>query len=233
MCSEYNIFMNFNLKEKAITLRKEGKTYSDINKILNKTIPKSTLSEWFKRIELTPDQKSHLDQNISQKLIKSQKKALRINRNRRIKYLENLRDKNLFLLKKLDRDTQKLLLAILYLGEGAKSKSTEHLSLGNTNPDTIRLYLNLLKNCFNIDESKFRIRIQCRYDQNIIKTENYWQKITKISKTQFYPTYIDKRTIGKPTLKYNYNGVCVVMYFDRSIQFELEFLANSVIKYLS
>ena len=221
------------LKRKAINLRLKGYTYSDINKSLKTHISKSTLSSWLSKIYMTPKQRVNLAKNIALKLKVAQKKAWRINRIRRVKYLNNLRTKNLPLLSRLDKDNQKLLLCILYLGEGSKTKSTEHLSLGSSNPGIIRLYLSLLKTCFEIDDSKFRVRIQCRADQNINKLENYWLKVTRISKKQFYPTSIDKRTINKPTLRKTYKGVCVIMYFDRSIQFELEFLANSVIKYLT
>jgi hypothetical protein len=224
--------VDLELKNKARKLRIKGNTYSDINKILRKTIPKSTLSTWFKKIKLTPKQQLNLEGNISRKLMKSQKKAWRVNKRRRSLYLKGLSDKNVFLLQRLDKDIQKLLLSILYLGEGAKSKSTQFLSLGSSNSKIIKLYFSLLRNCFEIDDSKFRIRIQCRADQNIRELESYWKNITKISKKQFYPTYIDKRTIGKPTLHKDYKGVCTIHYFNRSIQFELEFLYSSVIKYL-
>lgn len=220
------------IKEKAIKLRKEGYTYSEITKLLNLRISKSTLSVWLKDIKMTKDQKERLQKNINTKLITAQKKAWKINKIRRLQYLSNLKKKDLYLLKKIDLDTQKLLLCILYLGEGAKTGGTQFLSLGNSNSNIVKLYLNLLKNCFKIDNSKFRVRIQCRADQNIPNLVNYWARITKISKKQFYPTYVDKRTFGKPTKKEDYRGVCTIHYFDRSIQFELELLADSVIKYI-
>lgn len=228
----YNSCVQTILKERAITLRRKGYTYSEINRVLKTSISKSTLSSWLKDVYLTPKQKHKLESNIFIKLKTSQEKALRINKIRRTKYLNGLRSKNLPLLKRLDIQNQKLLLSILYLGEGSKTKSTQHLSLGSSNPNIVRLYLSLLKTCFEINDTKFRVRIQCRADQNIKRLEKYWLKITGISKKQFYPTYFDRRTINKPTLRKNYKGVCVVMYFDRSIQFELEFLADSVIEYL-
>ena len=138
-------------KEMALHLRRKGNTFSEINMLLEAKIPKSTLSTWFKNINLTPRQKTILDKNITDILTKSRKKAFKINRDKRIKYLKALKNKNLFLLESLDKNTQKLLLAILYLGEGAKSKSTGFLSLASSNPRIIRLYLTLLSSCFTID----------------------------------------------------------------------------------
>lgn len=40
---------------KAKALRHQGKTFSEINNILNTNIPKSTLSTWFKNVEITRD----------------------------------------------------------------------------------------------------------------------------------------------------------------------------------
>ena len=63
--------------------------------------------------------------------------------------------------------------------------------------------------------------------------EGFWRKIIGVPYQQFYPTYIDQRTVGKKTLKKGYKGVCVLLYFDTSIQLELELLADSVIKFLT
>lgn len=218
--------------DSARNLRLQGNTYSDIQKVLKQNFNKSTLSHWFKDLKLTKEQTTILEHNVNKKLIQAQLKSQMMNKERRITYFNGLRDKNIHLLPAIDAKVQKLLLSILYLGEGAKSKSTKHLSLGSSNPNIIKLYLSLLNNCFDIKKEKFRIRVQCRNDQNIEELESFWQKITKISKEQFYPTYIDRRSIGKPTLHKDYKGVCSVIYFDRSIQFELELLADSVIKYI-
>lgn len=218
--------------QSARLLRRQGKTFSDIQTILKINFNKSTLSYWFKDLKLTSKQQLLLNENVDKKLVYAQKKWQKLSKERRVTYFKKLTDKNLFLLPKIDNQIQKLLLSILYLGEGAKSKSTKHLSLGSSNPNIIKLYLSLLSNCFKIKKEKFRIRVQCRNDQNIEELERFWQNITKISRKQFYPTYVDKRSIGKPTLHKDYKGVCSVMYFDRSIQFELEFLADSMIKYI-
>ena len=62
---------------------------------------------------------------------------------------------------------------------------------------------------------------QCRADQDIKKLEKFWSKITKIPPSQFYKARIDKRTIGKKTLKLEYKGVCRIDYFSADIFTEL------------
>jgi hypothetical protein len=223
--------VNKKYKIRAIKLRKSGNTYSDINKKLNTSISKPTFSKWFENIDLTLEEQQKLQKNIEQKLLKARKKSISIRNFRKKQYFQSLINKNNLLLGGINKEIQKIILSILYLGEGAKSKTSQNFSLGNSNPDIIKFYIQLLKACFIIDESKFRIRIQCRADQNIKNIESFWLKTTGIQKSQMYPTYTDKRTLGIKTKKPNYKGVCVVTYFNRSIQYELELLAESVLKY--
>lgn len=223
---------NLRLKDKAIHLRLLGNTYSEINTKLPKKIPKSTLSEWFKNLTFTEYQDKKLKNHVLNKIKKAQKIAIKVNKQAKINRLDILKNKNTYILPLINTDVKKIMLSILYLGEGSKSKSSDTMTLGSTNPNIIRLYLTLLENCFKIDRSKLRARIQCRADQDIKELENYWQEITKIPIKQFYPTYIDKRTIGKPTLKTNYRGICAITYFGRSVQYELELLYESMLEYL-
>ena len=226
--------MNENsLKGRARKLRTRGNTYSEIQELLETKVPKSTLSYWCKNVKL-PDfyTRKIAKLNISN-LSKARNLALKTNRKMRLEYLDKLQKRNIHLLDKLDIPTQKLILSTLYLAEGSKHKSTRCLVLGSSNPKMIRFYLSLLNNCFKISNHKFRVRIQCRHDQNTLMLEKFWHKETKISFKQFYPTYVDKRTIGKKTNKKNYMGVCVIHYFDTEIQLELELLADAIMNHIS
>lgn len=220
-------------KQFAIKLRSEGKTYLEIQKKLKRNIPKSTLSFWFKKILLPKSYYIRLKANNNKSLKKARTKALITNYNKNEYRLKLLKNKNLYLLKIVNQNIYKIILSILYLTEGAKYKSSRFLSFCSSDSKLIKLYLFLLFKCFSLDNSKFRVRIQCRYDQSRNDVENFWAKITNINKKQFYPTYFDKRTKGKQTIKTNYKGVCTVIYFDTNIQLELELLADSIIEHLT
>ena len=101
--------------------------------------------------------------------------------------------------------------------------------LGNSEPLVIRLFLNLLRYCYNIDESKFRCTLQCRADQNIPKLEKFWSQITNIPLAQFYKARIDPRTIGKPSNNPNYKGVCRIDYFSGDIFMELKQIMSLIL----
>lgn len=209
------------LRLKSQELRSKGKTYQEIQTLLNVRIPKSTLSYWCKNLDLPQGYQRKIEDYNKFNLEKAQKIALAMNKIRREAYLKKLYENNLYLIDELKNPrTAKITLAILYATEGAKSVRSSTM-FGNSNPLIINLFLRLLRFCYTIDESKFRCTIQCRADQNISELEDFWSQITKIPLTQFYKARIDSRTIDKPSKKPDYKGVCRIDYFSAEISLDL------------
>ena len=219
------------LRKKATELRKKGKTYLEIQRKLNVYIPKSTLSYWCKDVKLPKEYEERIKKIALNGAQRGRAVALVVNKAKREKLLDVLRAKNKHCVKYLNKDVCKLLLSILYLGEGAKHKSCRMLKSGNTDPKMIQFYLKLLYKCFSISKKKFRVGIGCRADQDIKKLERYWHSVTKIPLSQFHKTQVDRRTIGKKTRKKDYKGVCSIIYYDTRIQLELEQLAQQIMKW--
>lgn len=147
------------------------------------------------------------------------------------KILQNLWDQNSHILKRLnDKDLLKMLLAMLYLGEGAKWQSARGLTLGSSDPNIVRIYLHLLKKCFYILPNQLHCRISYRADQNIEELKKYWSRITEIPLGNFYKTKPDPRTVGKPTKKKEYKGVCVISGGGTKIQLELETIPKLILE---
>lgn len=217
MYSQYYTF-----KPKAVVLRKKGRTYGEIKRIIGEPIPKSTFSHWFRNIIISEAYKRRLDKNILKNIQRAQVKALVSNRLRREKYIQEVRNRVKHLIIKLrNRDTAKIALAMLFLGEGAK-RAKGSVMFGNSDPKTVELFLKLLRYSYKIDESKFRCTLQCRADQNIKKLEKFWSRITNIPFSQFYKARVDLRTIGKPSKRLDYKGVCRIDYFSGDIFMELK-----------
>ena len=218
----------YDFRNKAVLLRKQGKTYSEIMALIPK-ISKSTLSYWLSGLELSDKQKEKLAQNVNRKLVKARGVALEIAKEKRIKYLTDIENDNNYIFKSLaNKRVAKITLATLYLGEGSKARRSS-LSFGNSSPDIVYLFLKLIRNCYDIDEPKFRCTIQCRADQDISYLEKFWSHLTKIPKKQFYRARIDPRTIGKPSLKLDYKGVCRLDYFSARIFNELLVMGKMII----
>lgn len=210
-------------------LRKEGKTYSEIQLIVGEKIPKSSLSYMCKGVEISDRGKARIEGIIASNQDRSIRAATEANRMAFDEKLEGYRKANIALARKIrSRDSQLIALAMLYLGEGAKWQKSRAPKLGSSNPEIIRLYIDLLGACFGVGRDKLRCRVQHRADQNPSDLVAYWSHITGVSVDNFYKSYIDKRTIGKTTKKLDYRGVCTVHCAGTHIQLELAEVAGII-----
>lgn len=208
------------LKKEATALRKTGKTYSEIIKKLKVPIPKSTLSLWCKNIIFSSKHRERIAEIIKKNLDRGRSIVLISNKIKREKYLQEVYSRVSHLGRLIkNKDIAKISLAMLYLGEGAKTRNS--IMLGNSDPAIISLFLRLLRYCYKIDEGKFRCTLQCRADQDIQRLEKFWSDITSIPPNKFYKARVDPRTIGKISKNPEYKGVCRIDYFSADIFNEL------------
>jgi len=216
------------LKNKGLNLRKRGLSLAEISALIN--IPKNTIQGWVKNIKLTKKQKARLKKKEIECGRKGLLKALKINRDKIAKWKESVRERTEKFKTILPGkgDMAKLLCGALYLCEGAKYPATRHLVFGSSDARMIKLFLDLLRKNFNVDEKKFRCRIMHRYDQNGRALNKYWSKLTKIPLPQFYKNYKDKRTKGKITRNKDYKGICAVIYNSTDLQYELQLIGESL-----
>lgn len=206
------------LKIRAANLRMLGHSYEQICHQLGCVIPKSTLSTWFKGIVLTESAQQKIRERNLKHLSSARKEAIIVKARARDVYFSGLREKNSQLSRRLVEDeVAKIALGMLYLGEGSKSKGIAGVGFGNADPEVITLFLNLLRKCYSLDESKFRCTVQCRADQDIPALEQFWSGVTGIPLNQFYTSRVDSRTAGKTSRNKNYKGVCRLNYFSASV----------------
>lgn len=228
----YNIFMRYykEIIDKAKKLRRSGKTYSEISSALGMPIPKSTLSVWCHNEELPEWFHEKVEQLNAGSIRRAQQMARVVHqRNREARRSESARSATKALVHTDDVGVLKMLLAVLYAGEGSKLPGHYGLVLGSSDSDIIRLYITLLRKCFGITLEKLRCRISYRADQDIAALQTYWSHVTLIPLRNFYKTKFDPRTIGKPTKKPEYKGVCVISCPGTREQIELEILAKLIV----
>lgn len=214
----------FDLKLQAIALRQEGKSIRNIEKNLN--IPRSTLSGWFKNIQLSQKQKHKLEQNRTSHLLKARKKAVLWHNQQKLLRLKDAKNKSLSVLSNIDINNQSILelaLAMLYLGEGFKKISGT--GIGNSDPLILKFFMNILIKNYSIDINKMHCELHLRADQDPDKIKAYWSKELNLPLINFTSVSIDKRTIGSPTYS-TYNGVCILRCGNIAIQRKLVFLAT-------
>lgn len=218
------------IKQKVRHLRSQGWSLGEISPKMK--IPKNTISGWVKDIQLTRKQKKRIKEKIITSCAIGRLLAAKLMRQKMEKWKEGIREKVKYF-KKLplqNPEIGKLICGVLYLCEGAKYPSTRGLIFGNSDPEIIRCFLNLLRESFDIEEHKLRCRVMYRWDQDIKQLNRYWSKITKIPLKQFLKTTPDKRTKGIPTRKISYKGVCSIQYSSTYLQFQLQAIGEIIIK---
>lgn len=208
----------------------KGFTYTEIKENLRVDLSKATMATWCKGIVLTKMQRDRIDKMSKDRLERLRPKALETNRLKREQYLNSVRLRVVDLPRELDDiKTAKITLAMLYLSKGGKNRAGS-LMFGNSDPFIIQLFLKLLRQCYDVREDKLRCKVQMRADMDSSELEEFWSKVTNIPASRFYKTWIDKRTIGKPSKKKNYKGVCRLEYFSADVYNELTLLNEEIKK---
>lgn len=193
----------FKDREKAIALRKQEMSYSQIKKALS--ISKSTLSGWLKNYPLSKERIREL-RDCEQKIEKC-RETKRKKREARLKNIYNTERKNILPLNK-----RELFIAglMLYWGEGTKCR-TDGLSVSNTDPSVIKFFIHWAERVFSVRIEKMRVHIQLYSDMNIKKEISYWSKITKIPTDQFTKPYIKQSSSKRINHKGGFgHGTCNV-----------------------
>jgi len=116
--------------------------------------------------------------------------------------------------KKIDKESKKILLALLYWSSGSKYPSSNFVAFSNSNYNLVKTFLNLLRSAFHIKESKIKVHLQLYASQNAKEMIKFWSKLLKIPSAQFYKPRITKPK--KLKLK-NYFGTCTVRYYNLNL----------------
>lgn len=188
-------------KNKAIELRRQGRTFKEILEKI--PVSKGSLSYWLSDIVLSPEQVARIrykNEQIKSKFIKFNE--LRKNQSELEKesiITSAIKEINAFSLKEL-----KLMGIALYWAEGYKGQACKGVEFTNTDAAMIKLMMRWFREICNVRESQFRIRLQVHSIKNIDKVKNYWSEISGIPLSQFTKPYIkisptSKRKVGNLT----------------------------------
>lgn len=208
-----------NKKNKAFLLRKKGYSLSELSKEFK--IAKSTASIWTRNIKL--NQKATLI--INNKNLLGRKKALEVIRIKRELVKKELKKKIENELEQIyfSKSIKKMQAAIFIWTEGGKSAQS-YVSLINSDPALIKLFMYLLRTCFKLDESKWRALIHIHEYHDEKKIKLFWSKITHLPLSQFNKCYLKPHT--KKRIREGYNGSLRIRYYDSKIASELHMIYN-------
>ena len=188
-------------RRRVVTLRKEGKTFSEIRKTVE--IRKRTLSIWLKTYPLSKEQMLRVNK-IKYRAIERFRETMRKKRKKRLAdYYKEIKNKILPFSKK------NLLIAGLFLYWGEGNKASSHtISVNNTDPGVLKFIKYWYSNALNIKEKNMKIYLHLYKDMNIIKEINYWSKHLHIPKSQFIRPYIKESKKSNIDQKGFGHGTC-------------------------
>ena len=194
------------LLNKAINLRQSGYSFREISERLN--ISKSTASVWLREIKVSPEGEKRIISLGNEGRLKS----VIVTKKKRQARQQSVASQTINFKKDLVEygvDQCKVLLAMLYWGEGAKTLN--RLDFMNSDVALIKTYLFLLRKCFKINEQKLTATLHIHEYHDKIKVIDFWSGVTKISKSQFH---IYKKPNTAKRKKTDYQGCLSLRYSD-------------------
>ncbi len=194
------------LKRKAITLRKEGKVYSEILKEV--PVAKSTLSLWLREVGLAFPQV----QRITEKKIAGQKKGAEARRTQRIAIQNSIFAQCEKEISYISERELWLICTALYWAEGDKEKECfpgRVMGFSNTDPTMIQIFLKWLLKIVPREDIHFSISIHECYIDQIQRVKEFWAEHTGFSINLFDRVYYKKHNIktNRKNIGNMYNGV--------------------------
>lgn len=191
-------------KRKAIELRIQGKTYSEIRAVIP-NLPKSTLSGWLRNIKLTPEQEERLRRNVEKNIYKGRVKAAWAIRQSRIKRTNYIIEQAKKEVPSLLKNPLFLIGLSLYWAEG--TKSNEYVQFANSDPRLIKIMMKWFREICKVPDEKMKIHIYIHKVYSHENCEAFWSKITSIPVSRFGKTTY-KPTPHKVKKNLDYKGVC-------------------------
>jgi len=183
------------LKEKAINLRKQGLSYSEILKKV--PVAKSTLSLWLRSVGLSKRQK----QRLTERKLASIKRGWIKWHQQRIDLMNKIKNAAKSEVGGLSKRELWLVGVSLYWAEGTKEKKHnpgQNVCFSNSDPRMIKIFLKWLKEIIKIEESdiKYEIYIHENSKNNLKNVINYWTQITNSNPVNFKYIYFKKSKIN-------------------------------------
>ena len=121
-----------------------------------------------------------------------------------------------------DKRSKKLLLAVLYGCEGAKTDRGSRVTFMNSDPLLIKQFTRLMREAYKIDERKWRCCLHLHSYHTDQKQIRYWSIITAVPENQFTKVY--KKNKGGIRRRENYQGCLSLRYYDSLIARELYYI---------
>ncbi len=184
-------------RERARELRAESWTLQEIADELG--VAKGSVSVWVRAVEFTPKPRNRGHSSHRPHPLTLRKQA----------ELERCQEQaDEWLGSVSDRDLTMFCLG-LYAGEGSKTPGA--VSMANTNPALIRVFMHWLRRHFEIEEGRLRCKLYLHEGLDLEAATMSWSELTGIPATQFRVPYRAVADETRRTSKHHF-GCATVMY---------------------
>lgn len=177
-------------REQARALRAEGRTLAEIAAALD--VAKSSVSGWVRDVEFTP------------RPAPGRRGARRRGPNRleqrKQTEIERLRQEGVERIGTLSEREFLVAGVALYAGEGSKRDGAVEFT--NTDPQLVAFFCTWLRQFFDIDESRMRVRLYLHIDRDAVKSTAHWAGVTGVPPTQFSKAYRARNRAAVRTAKH-------------------------------
>ncbi len=177
MCYTYNMSSLFNrnadLKERAISLRKSGLSYSEILETI--PVAKSTLALWLGSVGLSKKQKKR----ITQKKLAAARRGGEIRRFQRVAKTKKIKVGAKLEVMRLITDPLWLSGTMLYWAEGSKEKEWRtgaKLAFTNMDPDALGIFSKWVKKFLHVPGEEFRYELFIHKNSDLNRALTYWSE---------------------------------------------------------
>lgn len=168
-------------------MRRDGKTYREI--LLTVPVAKSTLSEWFKSVELATSQK----QCLTQKRLAAAQRGASKRRENRIAEIAKLNSQGIKKVGKLSERELWLIGTALHWAEGSKQRESSRsagLIFTNSDPNMLVVFLAWLKLLgVKREDRVFELYVHTDRRNEVLKFKQWWAKQLGIKVSDFFGVY--------------------------------------------
>lgn len=180
-------------KERAIALRKKGKTYAEILQTV--PVAKSTLSVWFREVKLSTPQK----QTITKKRLAAARRGALARRESRLHDISVLKLQGIKQVGKLSKRELWLVGTALHWAEGSKQRGNSvstGLIFTNSDPNMLVVFLAWLKVLgVKSDRRVFELYVHTDRKNEVSKFKKWWAKQLGIKPNDFFGVYYKQGNI--------------------------------------
>ncbi len=200
---------------RAIRLRKEGKSYSEIRKQI--PVAKSTLSLWLRSVGLAKTQK----QRLTEKKIEAALRGADIRRQQRLHAIQNIEKETKKDITDLTQEDLFLCGVMLYWAEGSKEKDITKNSVvkfSNSDPKMIRLFLKWLEEIAQVKHTDIVYELYIHETAGVGNALSYWAKTISCNKEEIR-VYFKRNhiTTNRKNIEKDYHGLIRIVIRKSSV----------------